>query len=319
MALEKISEETAGGLLPEELFEKKRLETLKRQHKKRLLMEEVQGTLMASGPFVGFLLFSLVPMLVSLILSFTQLNSSDITTAKWVGFGNYVRIFQEKLFYKSIFNTLYYCLNVLINLVVSIFLANLLSKGLHGSTFTRTILFVPSVCSSVAITLMWTWIFNEKGVLNTVLGFLHLGRIGFISTSQWFMPSTLVITVWMYGTNIILLQTALANVDVSLKEAAKIDGASDIRIFYSVVLPTITPTIFYLLITNTVRSIAEVGLMQLITSNDVGPNYSALTLSYYMDSYGFGMASALSWIMAVGIGFLTVLNFKMSKKWVNYD
>ncbi len=303
-------------------------EKLKKLHKQRLFREDMTGMLMAAGPFIGYIVFSLLPMAISLVLSFTDLYGFDIFSATFTGFDNYVRIFNMDLFYTSIGNTLYYCLNVPLNLVVSLYLANLLSKKIPGSNLVRTILFIPAVCSSVAVTLMWTWIFDyQYGALNVGLNALGLASVGWISTEEMFMNSALIITVWMYGTNIVMMQTALANVDVSLKEAARIDGASERRVFFSVILPGVTPTLFYLLITHFVRAISEVGLMQIITNNGLGPGFKALTISYYMYRMGFvnisneglGLASALSWIMGIGLIIFTRINFWLSEKWVCYD
>ena len=309
----------------DKLTEQERLKVL---HKRRLLREDITGMLMASGPFIGYLIFSLFPMVLSLFLSFTDLYGFDLFSATWTGFDNYLRVFKMDMFYTAIGNTLHYCLNVPLNLVISLYLANLLTKQLKGTKFVRTILFIPAVCSGVAVTLMWSWIFDYQfGALNVGLKSIGLPAVGWISTEEMFMNSALVITMWMYGTNIVMMQTALANVDQSLKEAARIDGASERRVFFSVTLPGVTPTLFYLLVTHLVRALSEVGLMQIITNNGLGPGFKAVTLSYFMYRMGFvniateglGLASALSWIMAIGLIIITRINFWLSTKWVTYD
>lgn len=283
---------------------------------------------MASGPFIGYCLFSLVPMLISLYISFTELHGFNIFDAEWLGFDNYVHVLKSEMLYTSIVNTLLFCLSVPINMVVSLFLANMLNKPVAGTRFVRTVLFIPTVCSSVAVTLVWQWILDPKyGVINTVLQAMGLPAIGFTSTAEWFIPSVLLICLWQRGTNIVLMQSALSNVDNTLKEAARIDGATDMRVFYSVVLPGITPTLFYVLIVQMTAALQEIGMLQIISQNGIGPGYRAVTLSYYMyrmafvnyGSEGMGMSCSLSWIVAVVIIILTRLNFVLSKKWVSYD
>lgn len=290
--------------------------------------ENILGTLMASGPFIGYLLFGLLPMAASLVLSFTEMHGFDLTMAHWVGFSNYINVVQTPYFWRAVGNTVYYCLSVPINLGVALFLANLLTKHLKFTEFTRVILFIPSVCSGVGITLMWLWILDaDHGAINTLLALLGMPKIGFITTPQWFMPSVLLISLWMKGTNIVLTQSALANVNEELKEAAKIDGASEMRIFWSIVVPSITPTLFYLFVTNLIAALQEMQVMQIISGNGLGPDFRAVTLSYYMyrmtyvnyATEGMGMAASLSWIVTVAIMILTFFNFKFSKKWVNYD
>lgn len=292
------------------------------------LKEDILGTLMASGPFIGFLLFNMLPMLTSLVVSFTELKGFDLSAAKFNWGQSYVNVINSQYFWISIENTLVWLINVPMNMAVSLFLANLLSKGLRGSRFMRTIAFIPAVCSSVGVTLMWQWILDPNyGVINTMLSWIGIGKIGFTSKPEWFLPSILLISLWMKGTNIVLTQSALKNVDDSVKEAARIDGASEMVVFWKIVFPCITPTIFYLLITNLVAAMQEMQIMQLISSNGVGPGNKAITLSYYMyrmayvnyGTEGMGMASALSWMVAIVVIIVTRLNFWLSKKWVHYD
>lgn len=292
--------------------------------------ENILGTLMASGPFIGFLLFTLVPMLISFGISFTELHGFDLTQAKFVGFDNYVGLVTGEYYLLpyAIKNTLIWMISVPINMMVALFIANLLDKKLRGSKFLRTILFIPSICSTVAVTLMWSWILQtDYGIINTILMKMGLHKLGFTSDARLFMATCVMISVWIYGTNIVLMQNALRNVNPEIKEAAKIDGASDFYVFWKITVPMITPTLFYLLITNFVVASQEMQMMQILTENGLGPRYSAVTLSYYVyrmvwvsfTDDGFGVASALSWMMAIVVMVVTFLNFKLSKKWVHYE
>ena len=275
--------------------------------KRRLRKENREGLLMAVSPFVGYVLFGLFPMVLSLVVSFTELKSYDLGRMKFVGFANYKTVFTSQMFYRSVVNTLYYCLSVPINLVSSLFIANLLTKPLKGKRPARVILFLPSVCSSVGVALMWTWIYEANyGVINTALVAMGLPKVGFMTTKEWFMPSVLFL---------------------SLKEAARIDGATERTVFWKVTFPQITPTLFYILTMNLIAAMQEMAIMQVIATNGVGPDYRAVTLTYYLyrmaftntATEGLGLGSALSWIVAVAIIIITRVNFKLSEKWVSYD
>ena len=292
------------------------------------LKEDILGTLMASGPFIGFLLFSLLPLAASLVVSFTEMKGFALSETKFNYGKSYLLVLKSTYFVDSIKNTLIWLISVPMNMAISLYLANLLTKGLHGTRFMRTIAFIPSICSSVGVTLMWQWILDPShGVINTVLGWSHLGPVGFTSTAEWFLPSILLISIWIQGTNIVLMQSALKNVNEAVKEAARIDGATEMVVFWKIVFPCVTPTLFYMLVTNLVVAMQEMQIMQLITSNGVGPGNKAITVAYYMyrmawvnyGSEGMGMASAFSWMVAVVVIIVTRLNFKLSKKWVHYE
>ena len=248
----------------------------------------------------------------------------------WVGFANYQRLFTLDIFYTACVNTLYFLLSVPINLVSQLFLANLLQKQInkHFSKVVCLILYIPTILGGVAVSLVWNWILEPNyGVFNTILTAMGLPKVGFTTTREWFMPSVLLIKWWSAGLNIIIFQSALANVDNSLKEAARIDGASEKTIFFRIVIPQISPMIYYTLTTTFIAASQEMSTMQIISGNGVGPDNSAVTLSYLMYrmfyvntiTEGFGMSSALGIILGLVIIIFYKVSEKISKKWVSYD
>lgn len=302
--------------------------TIKKHKQKWKIREEITATLMASLPFIGFILFTLFPMGLSLVVSFTDLRSYDLSRMKWVGLDNYIAVFKYDLFYTAIKNTLYYSLSVPINMAASLFIANLMTKPLRGRKGARVILFLPTICSGVAVTVMWTWIYEANyGVINTLLSSIGLPKIAFMQNANWFMPAILFMSLWQGGTNIITMQTALTNVNDNLREAARLDGATEKQVFWCITFPAITPTLFYILTMNLITAMQEMAIFQVITTNGVGPGYKAVTLTYllyrmaftYTATEGLGMGSALAWIVAVMIILINRLNFWLSKKWVCYD
>lgn len=292
--------------------------------------EKIQGFLMAVIPFIGFLAFTAFPLGLTIFVSFTDLHSYDLTTLQWCGFDNYIKLFGLPMFKDAVVNTLYFLLSVPINLVSQLFIANLLNKPLN-KTFkkvARLILYIPTIIGGVAVALIWNWILEPNyGVFNSVLSALGLEKIGFTTTKEWFMPSVLIIKWWSAGLNVLIFQSALANVDNSLKEAARIDGASERRIFFSVVIPQISPMILYTLMTECIAAFQEMSVMQIIAGNGVGPSNSAVTLSYLMYrmtneniyTEGFGLASALGIVLGIVVIIVSVTINTISKKFVSYD
>lgn len=292
--------------------------------------EKIQGFLMAVIPFIGFLAFTAFPLGMTIFVSCTDLHSYDLTTLQWCGFDNYVKLFKLPMFKDAVVNTLYFLLSVPINLVSQLFIANLLNK-LQNKTFekiARLILYIPTIIGGVAVALIWNWILEPNyGVFNSLLSALGLEKIGFTTTKEWFMPSVLIIKWWSAGLNVLIFQSALANVDNSLKEAARIDGASERRIFFSVVIPQISPMILYTLMTECIAAFQEMSVMQIIAGNGVGPSNSAVTLSYLMYrmaneniyTEGFGLASALGIVLGIVVVIVSVIINTISKKFVSYD
>jgi multiple sugar transport system permease protein len=290
--------------------------------------DQITGFLMACLPFVGFLIFSLYPMALSLVVSFFELKSYDLAMMKFVGFENYEFVFTNQWVRRSVINTLEYCLSVPINITMALFLANLFMKPLKGVRFGAAIAYLPTVCSVVSVTLAFQWIFEANyGVVNTLIDAFGGGKINFMGDARYFMPAVLTISVWMKGTNILQLQSALANVDQSLKEAAQIDGANGAQVFFKIVLPSISPTLFYVLVMWLVAALQEMTVMQLISNNGVGPDFKAMTITYYIYriaitnnvTEGFGRASALSWVFAIAVMIISRILFKLSDKFVTYD
>lgn len=303
------------------------------------LKEDLLGTAMASLPFIGFLCFVFFPTVVSLAISLFDLHSYDLSRATFVGLRNFkTLLFQEpsgstfvpEMVNKAFVNTMTYCLSVPLRIVVTVFIANLMAKPIRKcvNSPVRIILFLPSLCSSVGVTLMWQWILQaDYGIINVALAALGLKKINFMGDPDWFWFSVNLMVLWMRATNIIQLQAALANVSTSSIEAAELDGATKRQVFWKITLPAITPTLFYVVTMDLIAALQESGIMQFVTTNGVGPDYKAVTLSYYvyrmaftnMATDGMGLGCALALMMAIFIIILNKLNFRLSDRWVSYD
>lgn len=301
-----------------------------RNTRKRLGKEEVQGILYANIPFFGFCLFGLIPLLLSLYLCFNSFKGLRLHTAKFVEWENFSKILQDEMFWQSLGNTAFVLVAAVVALLLSLAVSALIATNVRGAKGFKAIYFVPYVCSLVAITFMWKWIYDYNyGVLNTTLmdwGWIQ-EPISWLGSAEYYRTAMFVLLVWSStGFNIILLTAALIGVPRELHEAAQIDGAGEFRRFFSITLPLISPTIFYLLIMGLIGALQEFTRFQVMTP-DGGPEYQGMTVVFYLYRQLFnasggsdlGVASAMGWIIAVLISVVTILNFRLQRRWVNYD
>lgn len=298
--------------------------------KRRINKEEIWGTSLAAIPLVGFLLFGFIPLVMALAMAFLDFSGTQgwsFEGAVWGGFSNFVYVFEDMNFWYSVANTLIFGLSTFISLVLSLAIAYLLSKEIKGKSIWRMIFFTPYVCSTVALTLMWQQMFNPSyGIINSILGNTDLanGAVNWTGQPVPFYFMVIIMTVWSgMGYGILLYTAALTNVNQSMLEAAKIDGAGSVRTFFKIVLPSISPTTFYLLI------MGVIGLLQAFaTTFNLGGTIAErnkLTIVYYIYNYilanyaDFGVAGAAAWILAILIFAVTIVQFVGSKRWVKYD
>lgn len=301
-----------------------------RKTRKRLGKEEVQSILYANIPLFGFCFFGLIPLLLSLYLCFNSFKGLRLHTAKFVEWENFSEILQDEMFWQSLGNTAFVLVAAVVALLLSLVVSALIATNVRGAKGFKAIYFVPYVCSLVAITFMWKWIYDYNyGVLNTTLmdwGWIQ-EPISWLGSAEFYRTAMFVLLVWSStGFNIILLTAALIGVPKELHEAAQIDGAGEFRRFFRITLPLISPTIFYLLIMGLIGALQEFIRFQVMTP-DGGPEYQGMTVVFYLYRQLFnasggsdlGVASAMGWIIAVLISAVTILNFSLQRRWVNYD
>jgi multiple sugar transport system permease protein len=201
-----------------------------------------------------------------------------------------------------------------------------LSKEIKGKKAFRMIYFIPYVCSVVAVTLMWKYMFNTNfGVINQMLGRTGDNAIDWLGDSAYFSWAVIIMSVWSgMGYSIILYTAAFTNVNKEMVEAATIDGASTTRCFFSIILPSISPTSFYLLVMGVIGALQSFATTNVLAA-DGGPDRDGITIVFYLYRNMFqyddmvGVASATAWVLAFFIGVLTIIQFWGSKKWVSYD
>jgi multiple sugar transport system permease protein len=271
---------------------------------------------------LGFLGFLAYPMLRSLYLSFTSYNL--LSPPQWVGFGNYERIFADADFWQSLKVTFLYALgSVPGGSIIALALAMVLSQKLRGINIWRTIFFLPSILSSVAVAVLWLFIFRpEGGLLNMVLGWFGIQGPDWLFSEHWALPALIIMSWWTVGGQMVIYLAGLKGIPDVLYEAAEIDGANDWVKFRFVTLPMLSPTIFFNLV------LGIIGAFQVFDAGWVmtrgGPNDA--TLFYMLNLYrrGFqmaqmGYASALAWILFIIIMIITLLVIRSSAAWVYYE
>ncbi len=285
--------------------------------------EAIKGYIGISPWLIGFLLLTVGPFIASFVLSFTDWR---ITVApRWVGLANYIKIFtDDRDFWQAIRVTFtYVALTLPLNLVLGLALSLLLNQKVMGIRFFRTIFYLPSVLSGVGVSLMWLWLLNpEFGVVNLLLGRVGITGPGWFFSTEWALPSVVLINLWRVGGSTIIYLAGLQNIPVSLYEAASLDGAGFWARLRSITLPMLTPTIFFQLVVELIDAFQVFTAVYVITNG--GPLRSTLFYMLYMFRTGFvdfemGYASALAWILALIILFFTALVFKSSPLWVYYE
>ena len=285
--------------------------------------EELYFYLCISPWIIGFLIFIAGPIFASLFFSFC--NYDVVTSPDWVGIQNYKRLFSDPLFWQSLKVTSYYSLvSVPLGIALSLIIAILLNQNIRGLAWFRTIYYMPSVISGVAVSLLWMWIFNpEFGILNFLLWKLfHIQGPAWLMSEEWVIPALIIMSLWGIGGDIVIYLAGLQGIPTELYEAAEIDGANSFNKFLNITIPMMSPVLLFTLIMGIINSFQVFTQAYVMTGG--GPHYASLfyVLYIYQNVFQFfsmGYASALSWILFLIMLVLTALIFKSSPLWVYYE
>ncbi len=311
--------------------------------KRRKRIDNIQNLLISIWPLVGFFLFGMIPMALSLYMSFTELHSSDLSEAVFVGLSNFKRVLTWKGYvWYAYLNTLLFMITVPVTIGVSLYVANLVTNVKSGQRFFRSILFIPYICSSVVVAFAFRMLYSETGgILNSILDSIGFAPVRWLTKSPvMFMVSVDIMAIWSgSGSCIVLLSAALSRVDESYYEAAKIDGITPRKMFWKITLPAVTPTLSYLATMNVIGALQVMEGPQILGGevtylipwwktaggeNICAANHTVVLSIYNMSftqsfDFGLGMGSASAWVLAIIILAITQLNRKLQEKWVCYD
>lgn len=286
--------------------------------------EKVIPYLFIAPWFIGMILFILGPLVMSFIMSFY--DWPVIGERVFVGIGNYVELFtKDDQFYKSLYITFKFTLFfVPFNIIIALILAVLISKNLKFISVFRVIFYLPTVVSSVAVSIIWGWILNtEFGILNYGLSVFDVLGPDWLNSELWALIALVIVSGWTVGTMMLVFYTALKGISVDIYEAAIIDGSGPINTFFKITLPLITPTLLFNTVTAIIGALQNLALVLLLTNG--GPLNSTYMYGLFVYNNAFkksrlGYASASAWIMFILILMITGIMFKTSKKWVfNYS
>lgn len=271
---------------------------------------------------IGFIVLTLYPMIASAVYSFTEYN---IVKMEFVGLNNFKALFQDRLFYWSLWVTLKYTMVVVpVGVIMALVVALLLNQRVPFLSFWRTLYYLPSVITGVAVAILWKWMLNPQyGLFNYILSLIGIQGPRWFWSETWVIPAFWIMSIWGIGGSMVIYLAGLQGVPVALYEAAEIDGATSIQRFFKITLPMISPVLLFNLVTSLI------GAMQIFTqvyvvSNMGGPNYASLVYLMYLFInafrwFRFGYASALAWILFIVIIALTYAMLKVSRGIVYYE
>jgi len=285
--------------------------------------EATSGYVFAAPFIIGFLAFTIAPMLYSLYISFT--DYPIYAPPVWVGLDNYVRMFtRDPRVLRSVTVTLYYVVvSVPMKVAFALFVAFLLTRRTALAGFYRSVYYLPSLIGgSVAVSLVWKELFAVRGVVNKVLALAGVEPVAWLGDPTYAIWVLILLTVWQFGSSMVIFAAGLKQIPETYYEAAQIDGASLLQQFFYITLPCLSPVILFNLVMQTIAGFQNFTQAFIITGG--GPMESTLFYALYLYNNAFnyfqmGYASALAWMLLLMIAVVTALIFKTSDRWVFYE
>ena len=290
---------------------------------KKIRMSNTGRFLLWTSPWlIGVLFLTVIPIFGSLYISFTEWKI--VNDPVWVGLENFKDLFADPIFLKSLKVTLVYCaMTVPLSIILALTIAMLLNADLPYASLLRTIYYLPCILSSVATSLLWSWIFNYRfGLLNSLLRQIGVEGPNWLGDEHWALIALALMSLWGVGGGIIIYLAGLQAVPQHLLEAAKVAGAGWWRRLFTITLPSMSPILLFQLLTNIIGGLQTFTSSYLMTSG--GPNYSTMFYALYLYENAFqfhkmGKACAMAWVLFIIIIILSLLVMKVSSPLVYYE
>lgn len=291
--------------------------------KKLVYREGFWASLFLAPNLIGFLIFVFMPIVASFGLSFTSWDL--LTEVEWVGLGNYAALLMEdEIFWRVLWNTIYFSIGTVpVSMIIALFLAMALDRKIIGMKLYRAAYFVPFISSTVAVAVVWQWLYNPSfGLLNYLLGLVGLSGPSWLSSTTWAMPAVIIMSIWRgLGFPMLLYLAGLQGIPDSYYEVAEIDGAGWFTKFRHVTIPLLSTTTFFVLIMSIIGSFQVFDQIYIMTGG--GPARSTSVLVHYMYQNAFnyfrmGYANAIAYVMFFLVFLFTMVQFRRSKNWVVY-
>jgi len=296
---------------------------MQKMQKRRAMKETLTGYAIISPWLIGFLALTIGPVIVSFYLSFTNYNI--LSSPVWTGMQNYVTILtNDPRFIQSLRVTLMFVfISVPLRLTFALLIAMIFRRERKGTAIFTTIYYIPSIIGgSVAVAVVWRQLFNfNNGVINAIFSAFGFPPVNWLGQPQTALGLLILLSIWQFGSPMIIFLAGLRQIPQELYEAANVDGASKIRQFFRITLPMLTPVIFFNLVMQTIGGFMTFTQAFLITGG--GPMDGTLFYAVYLYQVAFGhlrmgYASAMAWILLVIIGIITLILFATQKFWVHY-
>ena len=285
--------------------------------------EAVEGYLMAMPWILGFFLFTALPFVASILLSFTEYKI--ISPAKWVGLDNYAYFFGKDEYIVDAFRVTftYAFVSVPLRIVGGVLLALLLNQKIAGLRIFRTLYYLPAVGGGASVAILWTVLLNPNfGIFNSILRYFGIKGPNWLGDPRTALWSLIMMGMWGIGGSMILYLANMQSIPTALYESAEIDGAGPVRRFFAITLPMITPTIFFALTTGLIGAFQTFATAYMMTNG--GPLRATLfyVLHLYRTAFKYlnmGYASAMAWVLFVIIMIVTMAQVKLANRWVYYE
>ena len=298
--------------------------TTKKKISKSTLNEWKWAYIMIFPTFIGLMVLNIIPAIQTLILSFEKAGAFGKST--WVGLDNYKKLFQDASVIQAVFNTLgYTIISVPAIVILSLIVAVLLNKKIRGTSVYRTIYFLPMVAAPAAIAMVWRWLFNsDYGLINYLLSIIGINGPKWITDPNVALISIAIVGIWSaVGYNMVLLLAGLQEIPKDYYEAASIDGASPLRQFFTITVPLVSPTLFFVVVTSVISAfqVFDVIFMMIDKTSTAIESTQSLVYLFYKHSFVLndkGYGSAIVMLLLGIIMIVTVIQVKCQKKWVNY-
>lgn len=291
--------------------------------KKSFHHNQVAGYVFIAPWLIGFFGFIIVPIIISLYMSFTKYNL--ISAPEWIGLGNYIRMFTgDEAFVTSLRVTFkYVVLSVPFRLGFALMVAVILSQNRKGITLYRIIYYLPSILGgSVAVSIVWRLLFGTRGPLSALVKVFTGSAYSLVGDPNNALITIVLLSMWQFGSSMLIFLAGLKNISPTYYEAAVIDGAGSLRKFFHITLPLLSPVILFNLIMQTIGGFKMFTQAYIVTEG--GPMNSTLVYALYLFKRAFtynemGYASAMAWFLLIIIALITALFFKTSDRWVFYE
>ncbi|MDF2725824.1 MAG: sugar transporter [Paenibacillus sp.] len=297
---------------------------MKKRKPSYIRKEYAWAYLFVAAPALGFLIFGVAPLIYSVWLSFTSWDL--VSPPEFVGIDNYIEVFQDEKVYKSLYNTVFMMLGIPIGMIISLLLAIMMNRPLKGISFLRTIYYLPVISPIIAVSLLWQWILNQDfGLLNQSLwNWFGIQGPNWLGSPDWIKPSMILMGIWGgVGGTMVLYLAGLQSISTTYYEAAEVDGANAFQKLWLITIPLLTNIHFFVIVMGVIGAFQSFSQIYVL-AGDGGPEYSAATVVFYIFENAFkyfnmGYASAIAWVLGLIIFVVTLIQFRLSKRWVYND